>query len=399
MGMLAACVVPLRALAGPGDGIRLGEVVIHPSVQTEIGYQSNVHLLDRPGDTDSPDDWWLRIVPQVKAEKNGGRARFALHALYDWRKYAYNTELDSFQDFEVGAAVNVNEERPLSLALENRTRAQSRPSELELYGRHHRLSNTARVSTMYKPGTALEVKPSAFWYYDKFTASGSRDVFAEKHTTGVGADARWAFLSRTVLAFTGEGGQVRYTESIPLPQAGRDVNTGSYWWHGEGGLVGQVRPKINIALKLGYGQAVYDDGESLNDVRGITALAKVEWIPRATNHVTLAYDRDFRDVYFTNFRINDRVSASYRHLLAGVWLGEARGAFAWQTYSEPFERRDQVARTDLSMRRVLREWADVGLSYGYEQRWSNESGVAFPNADPESDYVTHRGMLTGNIQW
>lgn len=374
--------------------------MIHPGVQTELGYQSNVHLLAEPSEADTPHDWWLRIVPQIKAEKNGGRTRFALHALYDWRKYAYNTELDSYGDFEVGAAMNVNEERPLSLALENRVRAQSRPSELELYGSHRRLSNTARVSSMYKPGSALEVKPSVFWYYDKFTSTGTGRIFAEKHTTGAGADARWAFLSRTVLAVTGEGGQVRYTESIPLPAAaGRDVNSGSYWWHAETGLVGQVRPKINIALKVGYGQAVYDDGESLDDVRGITALAKVEWIPRATNHVTLAYDRDFRDVYFTNFRISDRVSASYRHLLGGVWLGEASGAFAWQTYSEPFERRDEVAQTALSMRRVLREWADVGLSYGYEQRWSSESSVAFASSDPESDYSTHRVMLTGNVQW
>jgi len=397
--LLVGCGLPSRALAGPGDGIRLGEVVIRPSVQSEIGYQSNVHLLSEPLDTDHPDDWWVRLVPQVKAEKDGGRARFVLHALYDWRKYAYNTELDSFSDFEVGGALNVNEERPLSLAVENRTRAQSRPSELELYGSHRRLSNSARVSTLYKPGSALEVKPTAFWDYDKFTATNSNRIFAEKHTTGVGADARWAFLSRTVLAVTGEGGQVRYTESVPLPQAGRDVNTGSYWWHAETGLVGQVRPKVNLALKIGYGQAIYDDGESLDDVRGITALAKAEWIPRATNHVTLAYDRDFRDVYFTNFRVSDRVSATYRHLLAGVWLGEASGAFAWQTYSEPFKRRDQVARTDLSMRRVLREWADVGLSYGFEQRWSRERTVTYPNADPESDYATHRVLLTGNIQW
>lgn len=390
---------PSVALAGPGDGIRLGEVVIHPSVATETGWQSNVHLLDEPLETSNPDDYWIRIAPQIKAEKNGGRAKFSLHALYDWRKYAYNTELDSFRDFEVGAALSVNDERPLSVALENRTRAQSRPSELELYGSHRRLSNAARLSSLYKPGSALEVRPSVFWEYDKFSATGSGRVFAEKHTTGAGADARWAFLSRTVLAVTAEGGQVRYTESLPLPASNRDVNAGSYWWHAETGLVGQVRPKINLALKVGYGQAIYEDGESLDDARGLTALAKVEWIPRATNHVTLAYDRDFRDVYFTNFRVSDRVSASYRHLLAGVWLGEASGAFAWQHYSEPFERRDTVARTDLSMRRVLREWADVGLSYGYEQRWSRERSVAYPSADPESDYTTHRVLLTGNIQW
>ena len=394
-----ACALPRSVEAAPGDGIRVGEVVIHPGVQTELGFQSNVHLLAEPLDVDHPDDWWVRIVPRIEAEKNGGRARFSLLALYDWRKYAYNTELDSFQDFELGAALSVNEERPLALAVENRMRSQSRPSELDLYGNHRRLSNAARVSTLYKPGGALEVKPSAFWNYDKFSASETRDVFAEKHTTGAAVDARWAFLSRTVLAVTGEGGQVRYTESVPLPAAGRDVNSGSNWWHAEAGLVGQVRPKVNIALKLGYGQAVYPKGESLSDARGVTALAKMEWVPRATNHVSLAYDRDFRDVFFTNFRVSDRITATYRHLLAGEWLAEAAGAAAWQQYSEPFDRRDFVTRSDLSMRRVLREWADVGLSYGFERRWSSETQVSYPSADPESDYTTHRVLLTGDVRW
>lgn len=396
-----ACLAP-RAEAGPGDGIRLGEVVIHPSVQTELAWQSNVHRLEEPLDRQHPDDWWLRIAPQIRAEKSGGRARFALHALYDWRKYAYNTELDSFDDFEVGGALSVNEDRQLALAVENRTRAQSQPAEFELFGNHRRLSNAARVTTVYKPGSALEVKPGVFWNYDKFSSTGETDVtFAEKHTTGAIVDARWAFLSRTVLALTGEGGRVNYTESVPLaPPAGRDVNTGSNWWHAEAGVVGQVRPKVNLALKVGYGQAVYRRGESLRDLRGVTALAKVEWIPRATNHVMLAYDRSFRDVFFTNFRVSDRISAGYRHLIRGSWLAEASGAGAWQQYSEPFERRDFVARGDLAIRRVLREWADVGLAYGGERRWSNEPGPGVSRAgDPESDYVTHRVMLTGNVQW
>lgn len=398
--IVAGVLLPLAAWAAPGDGVRLGEVVVHPSLQTELGYQTNVHLLAEPSRHQNPDDWWLRIVPQVRAEKDSGRARFALHALYDWRQYAYNVELDSHDDFEVGAALSVNEERPFSLALENRTRAESRPSELELYGNHHRLSNAARVSTLYKPGTALEVKPSALWRYDKFTASRTGRLFAEKHTTGAGLDARWAFLSRTVFAVTGEGGQIRYTESLPIaPSSMEVVNAGSYWWHAETGIVGQVRPKVNVALKLGYGQAVYEGGESLDDARGVTALAKVEWIPRATNHVTFGYDRDFRDVFFTNFRISDRLGATYRHLLAGEWLAEASGAAVWQQYSRPFERRDFVARSDLSMRRVLRDWADLGLSYGFERRWSSEVAVDYPNADPESDYTTHRLLLTGSLQW
>lgn len=397
-----ACLVPSGAKAGPGDGIRLGEVVVHPSVQTEVAWQSNVYRLAEPLERQHPDDWWLRVVPQIKAEKSGGRARFALHALYDWRKYAYNTELDSFDDFEVGAALSVNDDRQLALAVENRTRAQSQPAEFELFGNHRRLSNAARVSTVYKPGSALEVKPGLFWHYDKFTSTGDLDVtFAEKHTTGANVEARWAFLSRTVLAVTGEGGKVDYTQSVPIASpTGPDVNTGSNWWHAEAGVVGQVRPKVNVALKAGYGQAIYRRGESLRDLRGVTALAKIEWIPRATNHVALSYDRTFRDVFFTNFRVSDRLSAGYRHLLGGVWLAEASGTGAWQQYSEPFERRDFVARGDVSMRRVLREWADVGLAYGLERRWSDEETLELPQGgDPESDYVTHRVMFTGNVQW
>lgn len=387
------------AFGEPGDGIRAGEFVITPSILAEAGYQSNVHLLAHPNRVDHPDDWLLRLVPQVTLERTGGRAKIQAHALYDWRKYAYNPELDAHDNFEVGAATVVNEGRVLSLTLEDRFRIHSRPAELELLGNYRRISNAARASTLYRPGGALEVKPSVFWNYDRFTAD-TRE-FAERHTEGVQVDTRWAFLSRTVIAVTGEGGTVQYTESLSLPGvASRDVNSGSTWWRIDAGVVGQVRPKASIALKAGYGQARYRRNESLTDLRGITATAKAEWAPRVTMMVAGGYERTFQDVFFTNFNVVDRFFLNYRHILAGEWLVQSAAIAEWQEYSEPFPRRDLVFRFEPSVRRVIRKWADAGVAYGVERRWSNE-GFYLAGASPDapSDYVTHRFMATANARF
>ncbi len=395
-GLFAAA----AAQAEPGDGVRLGEYDIRPSVAVEGGYQTNVFLLSRTGALDAPNDWILRITPQIAVERAGGRAKLSVFALYDWRKYAYNPELDARDNFEVGASTSVNEDRVLGVQLEERFRIQSRPAELELLGNYRRSSNTARVSTAYRPGGALEVRPQGYWHWDRFSAE--RRSYAERHTTGAIVDARWAFLARTVVAANAEVGEVRYVDTIDLPSApGTGVNSGSIFWRVESGIVGQVSPKVSVAIKGGFGQAHYRRGEDLNDARGVLATIKGEWTPRVTNVLAAGYERTFSDVFFTNFDVVDRVFVRYRHLLAGEWLASASAIAERQEYSQPFARKDVVARFEPSVRRVIRKWADVGVSYSWEQRWSKEGAPtpgAVPGADAPNDYVTHRLILTANFQ-
>ena len=180
----------------------------------------------------------------------------------------------------------------------------------------------------------------------------------------------------------------------------RDVNSGSNWWRIDAGVVGQVRPKTSIALKAGYGQARYRRGESLDDLRGITATAKAEWTPRVTMRLAGGYERTFQDVFFTNFDVVDRFFLNYRHLLAGEWLLQSGAIAEWQEYSEPFPRRDFVVRFEPSVRRVIRKWADVGVAYGIERRWSSEGALpAGPSDDAPSDYLTQRFMATANARF
>ena len=107
-----------------------------------------------------------------------------------------------------------------------------------------------------------------------------------------------------------------------------------------------------------------------------------------------------RDVFFTNFDVVDRLFLRYRHLLAGAWLVSGATTAEWQEYSKPFSRRDFVLRVEPGVRRVLKKWADVGVAYAYEQRWSNEgSFLTVASSDAPSDYATHRFMATANLQF
>ena len=391
---------PAVATAGPGDGFRYDGWVIHPSVDGSIAYQTNVHLLADPNAVDHPDDWITRIVPQVSAERVGGRAHITFLALYDWRAYAYHPELDAKNNFEIGAATAIDEDRELGFGLEDRVRVQSRPSELETLGQYQRISNTARLSSAYRPGPALEVRPSIYSYYDHF--SEGRTSLAERYTTGVAADARWAFLSRTVWVVDGEGGAVNYTQSIAqnAPVTNTPVNSGSTYWRAETGLVGQLTSKINVALKAGYGQAIYKHNESLTGGKGFTATAKAEWTPRATSLVSAGYERSFEDVFFTNFAVIDRLFAKEQQQLGGEWRVDGIVVGEWQDYSLPFSRRDFVMRIEPTVRRRLRDWADIGFDYTFERRWSRLGAQPAPGTfDPESSYLTQRFELTANLQW
>jgi len=393
-----AASVPASGRAEAGDGVHVGEWVFRPSIESDIAYQTNVLLLDRPSLAPHPDDWIFRLVPQLVLERSGGRARVRLTALYDWRQYAYNPKLDAHDNFGISLSTAFDEDRDLAVLAEDNFRIQSRPNELDLYGQYHRDANSARLSTIYRPGTALEVRPGAFWDYDRFT--GNNLTFAERHIGGVSVDARWAFLSRTVFALYGEGGRVHYSQSPVLAPANQRINSESVWWRAEGGLVGQVSPKVNIALKGGYGQALYQRNESLNDSRGMTATARAEWGPRHNIAVTGGYERSFQDVFFTNFDVIDRVFAKYRHGLRDQVTLEMAGIGEWQQYSRPYARHDFVLRLDPSAKKALASWADLGLAYRYERRFSKAFAAAGPSsADAPSSYTSHTVMFTANLKF
>lgn len=385
--------------AEPGDGIRAGGWIIHPSIEGNLGYQTNVFLLDRPNRTEHPDDWILRLVPQIVVERSGGRARLRLYALYDWRQYAFNSKLDAHDNVGLGITTAFDEDRDLALLAEDQFRIQSRPNELDLFGQYHRDANAAKLSTIYRPGTALEVHPGVFWNYDRFT--DSKTTFAERHTAGAIVDARWAFLSRTVFAVTGEGGRVLYSQSPVLPAMPTEkINSGSTYWRVDAGLVGQVSPKINVTLKGGYGQALYSRNESLNDSRGVTATAKGDWAPRQNIAVGAGYERTFQDVFFTNFDVIDRVFAKYRHTFREETIFEGSAIAEWQQYSKPYERRDFVVRIDPGVRRLLSNWADIGLAYRYERRFSRLQSLGGPaSVDAPNAYTSHTVMFTANLKW
>lgn len=399
LALAAALAVPCAASAQPGDGVRLGLWTVHPSVEGDVAYQTNVYLLAKPGISTHPDDWIFRVVPQINAERVGGRTRIKFYALYDWRQYAFNPTLDAHDNFGVGLTTAFDEDHDLAIVAEDHFRIQSRPNELDLFGEYHRDANSAKLATVYRPGDALEVKPHVFYDYDRFT--DTQLTFAERHTAGVGVDARWAFLSRTVFVLAGEGGQVHYSQSITLPNTPtQDVNSGSTFWRAEAGVVGQMSEKINVALKGGYGQAQYRHNESLTDARGLSATAKADWSPRHNIAVSAGYERAFQDVFFTNFGVTDRLFAKYKHVIREELALDLNSVAEWQQYSTPFARRDFVVRIEPGAKRLLSNWAEVGIGYRFERRWSHITGLGGPaSVDAPSSYVTHTVMATANFKW
>jgi len=253
-GLLAAG----PALAAGDSGIKIGEGRLHPYLEVEGRWNSNV-LYSQSNRTS---DLILHFRPGFKLDVPGQMFAVDLDANVDWNQYL---GLESKQTKDLSRlyanatlGLGVNRNGTLGLELTDGFRRSDTTPSLSIGAAVVSDLNDLEVSVPIRPGGgALMLTLGGNWILESFepltSAAGCTDPLCDPaqvskygyNQYGGQAEVNWKFLPKTALVLSGNYFTRRPTDtSVSLAVGG---------WRANGGLAGLVTPHLAVTLKGGYG--------------------------------------------------------------------------------------------------------------------------------------------------
>jgi hypothetical protein len=395
--LLAVASAP--ALAAPGNGIRLGgsEGRLHPFIELEGRYDSNVYTSATGAETA---DFIIHTRPGLKLDVPGEMTAVDLTASLDWAKYVGSKAADGYDTSNLDnvyasadLGISVNRKGTTGLEVSDTFRRSDQPQALSLGRAVITNYNSLDVQVPIRPGGgALTIALNGGWSVESYeepltesclgaTPPAACDVSGLGYNDlGAGAGLTWKFLPRTSALL-----DVSYTKRLP-----NDVTKSST---GEpsilripAGLTGLITPHFGATVKVGYGTTGGDTG-SYDSLGTFLATLEGEWMPTQAASVKLGYVRDLAvdpvAIYTT-----DTVALSARQLVAGrVALGLA-GSWQQLGYSLPGSSNSSVVQVRPSVGVDITRWLKTEVAYAYTSRSYSSGAPSFGG-----DYTKNEAWL------
>jgi hypothetical protein len=389
------------ALAAAGNGIRFGgsEGRVHPFIELQAGYDSNVYAAPS-GSTDG--DVIFHVRPGLTLSIPAETASVDFSGNLDWAQYLGNGNKATKDLSALFAAaklgIGVNRKGQVGLEIEDTFRRSDRPQALSLATGAVSNYNAFDVRLPFRPGGgALSVTVNGGWSLETYSAllkypcapgstvSGALCAAPDfdkmgYNEVGGGGTLAWKFLPRTSALF-----EAGYFKRIPN-DAALSIDPAGY--RIAVGVTGLVTPHFSTTLKLGYGNESGGAKTGSKSLGTWLATAEGEWLPSETASVKLGYQHDFgSDPSFLGptptilplFEVH-RLALAARQLVAGRFALGLRASLDSQAFSGG----GSTAVTGLSptVGVEVTRWLRGEVAYVYTNRSS--SGV-MTNAIPKFD--------------
>jgi hypothetical protein len=381
-GGRAAVAVLALALAGPaagsaGNGVRLGgsEGRLHPFLEVEDRYDSNVYYTDQKQPVG---DMVLHIRPGFDLAVPGDLAAAELGGSIDWAQYmgldARETRSQLSKMYgQASLGLGLNRRGMLGLELDDEFRRAPGSTAFVLSNAVISNYNALRVRAPYRPGGgALVFTASGSWALETFESyfaepicalcSGSVKALAYNEFRA-GGDVKWRFLPRTAATF--QGG---WFSRVPNDSAVSSVSG----LDGSAGFTGLVTPHVSSTLRAGYTSTL---GVTAGNVSTWLATVEGEWMATDSASVKLGWTHglgiDPGPVLFTAHR----VYGAGRILLAGRYAARAEASFETRAYS-PGSASASLVRIEPGLEAGITRWMSASLGYAFSRRTSSSFAVA-----------------------
>jgi hypothetical protein len=369
------------ALADIGNGIRFGgsEGRLHPFIELQGGYDSNVFIADNS--TTSVGDVILHVRPGLTLEIPSGMVGVNLSANLDWAQYLGIKDSGSKDLSKLYAAaklgLSVNQRGVVGLQLDDEFRRSNRPQALTAAGNIVTNYNGLDLRLPIRPGGgALTLTLNGSWALESYETLLKRstcpvgspvscDVTKLGYNeVGAGAGVAWKFLPRTSALL--EGGYFLRSPNSKLVSA--EVSG----YRAMTGLSGLITSHIAATLKAGYGGTLsVSPGSGLS-----TWLATVEgeWLPSETASVKLGYAHDFAvDPAVPVFEAH-RVSLTARKLVGGRF--SVGGRASWDLLSYIGGGSTNLFQVSPVLGAEVTRWLRAEVAVAYTDRSSSSLGSA-----------------------
>ena len=381
---LLLAVAARPADAEPGNGIRFGgaEGRLHPFLELQLGYDSNVFV--KPSGVGTVGDAVLHVRPGLTLEVPAHLLAVDLSAALDWAQYLGLVEAGSrdlsrlYADAKLG--LKLYPRGTIGLQLDDTYRLSNRPQSLTAPGNVVTNYNALELRAPWRPGGgALGITASGSWAMEAYqrlllgSCEPDNTVLCDVNRygynqLGAGLGVSWHFLPRTSLVLDGS-----WFHRVPNSTA---VASDASGYRGMAGVTGLVTSHFAATLKGGWGSTL-----SVSPGQGIAtwlATAEGEWLPSETTSVKAGYAHDFAldpgvPVYEAH-----RVLLSGRMLLGGRLSLGARATVDLLGYVQGGGS-TMIVQAAPVVGMELSRWLRTEATVGYTDRISSsEAKVAVP---------------------
>jgi hypothetical protein len=335
-----------------GEGIRSGDLELHPGIAGEVGYDSNFfQRAPNNGSAGLPvvGTTKMRVTPSFSVSTLGGdrgggqppKVSLNAGAALVYSEYLTNTnELGRNRDFGVTAdlALGIAPGRPLGFNIFDNFSRTAQPSLANdgTAGLNRDENRVAGEFVYTRPGGLLDWRIGyalGLTYFEAASAQYLNNYRNEVYTRG-----RWKFLPRTALVYDGSVQFIRYSNTPqPLPDS-NPLRTRI-------GLSGLLTDRLSVLAMVGWGASFYKTPTVVGDFDGLIGQAELRYFfggsaPEAgqpasasMSSVAIGFTRDFLNSYFTAFYEQDRGYLQISALFAQRFFLSLNGGIAAIRYS------------------------------------------------------------------
>ena len=329
-----------------GHGIRAGQLELHPGIGTEIGYDSNVFLSEKPEDSAI-----LRVAPSLYLSTLSNERLEGEQPIVAFRGGVTGT-LKHYFSTDRGTDMGVGEDAKLTWnassifalqlfqdykrAIDPFGEAVGGPTvganefDRDQLGGGTRLQLSTR-GHLLKGGLGYRID------WDNFESAAYNANDSLKHT--ISADTSWEFLPKTAIFWNGSFMLHDYTHDN-LDAIGE--RNGSKGVTNNLGLNGAITERISFTLAGGYSAAFFDNNV---DSELVTAQVEARWrfLEQAT--WSLGYDRTLMPSFQGNSMHTDRIKTGVQALFGGVFALGAKAEFAFVTFGDDADLANEMNTT------------------------------------------------------
>ena len=441
MFLSMASLLSTEALAD--DHIGKESVQFSPSVSIGSEYRTNLYLQEGILSTDSGNTVGqpttagtaILINPVLKLKVNNDFISGSLGVNYRAKKYISSEEidlsgLDRFRDVQFLTGAKILPHGIFGLQVDNSLISSGRETSADdaasAYIQSIRNNLRAGVNLKPHPESVLSASGGLVYNIVDITDAQSSKLddpsrLNNKQSLGWYGNIQWKFLPKTSFfvdvtseTFDWENNLVYSSEECLVNFSGdceivSGIPNGTEM-RGSLGISGRISEKLLLKLSVNYGNSTYDPdsisagtsiGGQISDI--ITAVSSnVEGLDGLgtsisgalmfsdTHSLQLSYDKDFMDVYFTNYSIFHQVSAQYKVGIGDRVKLDTRFRYRIDAYSGIVDRTD----TRISLNAGLEFKLQKRISFNVGGGWAQ---LASPDAfNVEYDDIrVHGGLILG----
>ncbi|MCP4807973.1 MAG: outer membrane beta-barrel protein [Proteobacteria bacterium] len=308
-------------------------------------------------------------TPEFKTDLGASVLRHQVVANFGENDPAENAYQLSYFDGDAYLRLQALPGRKVGFLLDSMVNQEHRPGQSGVAGAAGKtlvgsLKNDNTAQFRIQPGSALWFDLGGGARVERHTIGTAPDFSTTSTTNRVAAgprlDVRWQFFPRTELWAHGELDWYAWT--------GGKLDAGMAW-RAHLGVMGRITPNLRLNGVLGYAQLRSTSGIS-TPIQGITAMANVEWTPRANSKLALGYSKDLEDSWFTNNMSWHYVFLSYDQMLTSRLSAGLGGGTRFELYTGSVSYPDVLIKSDAHLTYQFTDHVAATLQGGFWRRAS-----------------------------